>query len=109
MPETLYLIFALAIGFAVTTLLLRALPFVLLRRLRKSAFVRSLAVWMPVGILLILVVTTFHSTVSVAPAALWYGLMALAVTIAVHLILGRRTILSVGAGTLVFVLLVNLL
>ncbi|HEY9291698.1 MAG TPA: AzlD domain-containing protein [Microlunatus sp.] len=109
MAETVYLILALAIGFVVTTLILRALPFVLLRRLRKSAFVRSLAVWMPVGILLILVVTTFHSTIEVAPAALWYGFIALAVTVAVHLIFGRRTILSVGAGTLVFVLLVNLL
>ena len=33
---------------------------------------------------------------------------ALAATVAAHLLLGRRTLLSVGLGTFVFVLLVNL-
>lgn len=109
MPETGYLIMSLAVGFVITTLILRALPFALLRRLRASPFVRALSIWMPAGILLILVVTTFHSTVAAVPAGFVYGLIALAVTVAVHLIFGRRTLLSVASGTAVFVLLVNLL
>jgi branched-subunit amino acid transport protein AzlD len=104
-----YLIMTLAIGFVVTTLILRALPFALLRRLRTSPFIRALSIWMPVGILLILVVTTFHSTIAAVPGTIWYGLIALFVTVAVHLIFGRRTLLSVASGTAVFVLLVNLL
>ena len=36
------------------------------------------------------------------------GLIAAAVTIAAHLLGGRRTLLSVGLGTVTFVVLVNL-
>ncbi|MFF4213939.1 hypothetical protein ACFYZE_32235 [Streptomyces sp. NPDC001796] len=38
-----------------------------------------------------------------------YALLAVAVTIGVHLGLGRRTILSVGIGTVVYVVLLNAL
>ena len=38
-----------------------------------------------------------------------HALVATAVTVAVHLGCGRRTLLSVGAGTATFVMLVNVL
>ena len=63
---------------------------------------------MPVGILAILAVTAFRSSIAALPGTFGYALLALATTVAVHLTLGRRTILSVGAGTAVYVLLANL-
>ncbi|WP_276147117.1 hypothetical protein [Streptomyces sporangiiformans] len=48
-----------------------------------------------------------HGTVSADPHATPYALLAVAVTIGVHLAFGRRTILSVGAGTAVHVVLVS--
>ncbi|MFF7186484.1 hypothetical protein ACFZAR_14805 [Streptomyces sp. NPDC008222] len=41
--------------------------------------------------------------------ALLYALAAVAVTIGVHLVFGRRTILSVGLGTTVYVILLSAL
>ncbi|MER6123689.1 AzlD domain-containing protein [Streptomyces sp. NPDC001795] len=95
MPSTSYLIAVLAIVFTIT-LALRAVPFAVLGRLRGSAIVQRLAVWMPVGILAILAVTALHGTMTTDPHGTWYVLLAVAVTIGVHLAFGRRTILSVG-------------
>ena len=106
MPSTSYLIAVLAIVFSIT-LALRAAPFAVLGRLRDSAIVQRLAVWMPVGILAILAVTALHGTITTDGHGAWYALLAVAVTIGVHLAFGRRTILSVGAGTAVYVVLLN--
>ena len=38
---------------------------------------------------------------------LWKLLLAVAVTIASHLALGRRTLISIGLGTVTYVVLVN--
>ncbi|MBB5779194.1 branched-chain amino acid transporter permease [Nonomuraea jabiensis] len=108
MPGTAYLVAVLAIVFAIT-LALRAVPFAVLRRLRGSAIVRQLSVWMPVGILAILAVTALHGTIVAEPRATLYALLAVAVTAGVHLAFGRRTILSVGIGTAAYVVLVNAL
>ncbi|CAM04624.1 branched-subunit amino acid transport protein AzlD [Saccharopolyspora erythraea NRRL 2338] len=108
MPSTGYLVAVLAIVFAIT-LALRALPFAVLRLLRESRVVRALSLWMPVGILAILACTSLHGTVTAAPGAAPYALLAVAVTIGVHLVSGRRTILSVGIGTACYVVLVNVL
>ncbi|MBF4551693.1 branched-chain amino acid transporter AzlD [Pseudoclavibacter sp. RFBJ3] len=86
---------------------LRALPFVALKPLRDSKTVQRLSVWMPAGILAILAAVTFSDFASEPRTALWAAL-ALAVTVGVHLGLGRRTLLSVGLGTATFVVLVNL-
>lgn len=106
MPDTAYLVAVMAITFTIT-LALRAVPFAVLRPLRASATVRQLSVWMPVGILAILAVTALHGTISADPHATPYALLAVAVTAGVHLASGRRTILSVGIGTAVYVVLVN--
>ncbi|WP_328982572.1 AzlD domain-containing protein [Streptomyces mirabilis] len=108
MPSTSYLVTVLAIVF-VPTFALRALPFAVLRTLRGSALVRQLSVWMPVGILAILAVTALHGTITRDPHGTGYALLAVAVTIGVHLAFGRRTILSVGIGTAVYVVLLNTL
>ncbi|MFF4729754.1 branched-chain amino acid transporter permease [Streptomyces mirabilis] len=91
------------------TFALRAVPFAVLRTLRGSALVRQLSVWMPVGILAILAVTALHGTITRDPHGTGYALLAVAVTIGVHLACGRRTILSVGIGTAVYVVLLNTL
>lgn len=75
------------------------MPFAVLGRLRGSALVRQLSGWMPAGILLILAVTALHGTMTKDAHDAWYALLAVAVTIGVHLGFGRRTILSVGIGT----------
>ncbi|GAB7102200.1 hypothetical protein JCM4814A_05140 [Streptomyces phaeofaciens JCM 4814] len=81
----------------------------MLGRLRDSMIVRRLAAWMPVGILAILAVTALRGTIATDPHGTRYALLAVAVTIAVHLAFGRRTILSVGFGTAVYVVLLNAL
>jgi branched-subunit amino acid transport protein AzlD len=108
MPSTSYLVAVLAIVFTIT-LALRAVPFAVLGRLRGSAVVQRLSVWMPVGILAILAVTALHGTITTDRHGPWYALLAVAVTIGVHLAFGRRTILSVGIGTGVYVVLLNVL
>lgn len=106
-PGAGYLAAVLAIGFVIT-LGLRAVPFAILTPLRESAIVNQMAAWMPVGILAILAASTFADSAGQSGAHLLYAASAIAVTIAVHLLAGRRTLLSVGAGTLTYVLMLNL-
>ncbi|MGH7753544.1 MAG: branched-chain amino acid transporter permease, partial [Gemmatimonadales bacterium] len=104
MPETWYIVGVLAVVFTIT-LALRALPFVALRPLRKSALVRNLSLWMPAGILVILAGSTLRGEVMADAGHLMPVLAAVAVTAAAHLLGGRRTLLSVGLGTLSYVAL----
>jgi branched-subunit amino acid transport protein AzlD len=64
---------------------------------------------MPVGVLGILAVSAFRASVVALPGTTLSALLALAVSIAVHLVCDRRTLLSVTLGTAVYVCLVNLL
>jgi branched-subunit amino acid transport protein AzlD len=107
-PGTGYLLAVLAIA-SVITFALRAVPFVVLQPLRDSPAVAAMARWMPVGILVVLTASTLGGSIGAAPGRLVPVLIAVAVTIAAHLLGGRRTLLSVGLGTVTFVLLVNLL
>lgn len=107
MTGTGYLLAVMAIGFAIT-FALRAVPFAALQPLRESRLVADLALWMPVGILAILAVSTLRSSLGADDSRLLPAVLAAAVTVVVHLVGGRRTLLSVGAGTAAFVLLVNL-
>ncbi|WP_105565433.1 branched-chain amino acid transporter permease [Microbacterium halophytorum] len=106
-PSLWYIVAVFAIIFAIT-LALRAVPFLILKPLRESRIVRALSVWMPVGILAILAGATFRSTIVEHAGYLVPALIAAAVTVAAHLLGGRRTLLSVGLGTVTFVVLVNL-
>lgn len=108
MPDIAYILAVLAIVFTIT-LGLRALPFAALAALRESSLVSQLAVWMPAGILAILAASTFRGAVAADAPAAGLAVAAVVVTVATHLLGGRRTLLSVGAGTLFYVLLLNAL
>ncbi|HIW45327.1 MAG TPA: AzlD domain-containing protein [Candidatus Yaniella excrementigallinarum] len=105
-PATGYIIAVLAIMFGIT-FSLRALPFAILAKLRDSQFVNIMALWMPAGILALLAIALFYSTYSAPDTVLWKLLTAVGVTIASHLLLGRRTLVSIGLGTVTYVMLVN--
>lgn len=105
-PATWYIIAVVAIMFTVT-FTLRALPFAILAKLRDSKFVNIMALWMPAGILGLLAIVIFHSTATDPDTHVWKLLIAVAVTIVSHLLLGRRTLVSIGLGTVTYVILVN--
>lgn len=105
MLDLKYLAAVLATVFVIN-LALRAVPFAILQPLRKSRFVNTMAAWMPVGIVVILAASTLRSVAGDANR-LAYAAFAVVLTVGVHLLGGRRTLLSVGAGTLAYVLLVN--
>ena len=105
MLDLKYLAAVLATVFVIN-LALRAVPFAILQPLRKSRFVNTMAAWMPVGIVVILAASTFRS-VSGDGKHLGYAAIGVAITVGAHLFGGRRTLLSVGAGTFAYVLLVN--
>ncbi len=107
MPSVWYMIAAVAIG-GVITVLLRALPFAILKPLRKSRFVQALGQWMPAGLLVILAIFMLASEISARPGKLWILAIASAVTVITHLFVGRRALLSIFAGTTVYVVLLNL-
>ena len=92
MTPTLGYLLALLLIVFVIDFTLRALPFKILEPLRDSRFVSDMAVWMPPGIMLILVLST---------------LVATGVTVAVHLLSGRKLLWSVGAGTVAYIALLN--
>lgn len=97
------------IGLAgIITLALRALPFAMLKPLRRSKFVRSLGEWMPAGIVLILAVVVLRDEIVARGDMWWMALLATGVTVGVHLFCGRRVLLSIAAGTACYVTLVNL-
>lgn len=107
MPELGYLV-AVVIVSGLITILLRALPFALLKPLRKSQFVQRLGEWMPVGILLILAIVVLAGELTAQPHRVWVVGVAAAVTVLVHLFAGRRALVSIFAGTGVYILLLNL-
>ena len=102
-----YLVAVLATIFVIN-FSLRALPFAILKPLRESEVVAVMAGWRAAGILTIHAASTVLDTPGPAGPRLLPAGAATAVTILVHLLGGRRTLLSVGAGTLTYVLLVNL-
>ena len=108
MLDLKYLAAVLATVFVIN-LALRAVPFAILQPLRRSRFVNTMAAWMPVGIVVILAASTFRLFGGGGGSRVAYAAFAVALTVGVHLLGGRRTLLSVGAGTLAYVLLVNVL
>ena len=105
-PTLGYLLALLAITFVID-FTLRALPFKLLEPLRDSRFVSDMAVWMPPGIMLILVLSTLTQSAQESGDRWWAALVATGVTIAVHLLSGRKLLWSVGIGTVCYVALLN--
>ncbi|MEU7635141.1 branched-chain amino acid transporter permease [Streptomyces sp. NPDC059152] len=106
MPDTPYLIAAVAVSAAVTWAL-RALPFAALAPLRASRTVRYLSHRMPAGVMVILLVYCLRDLPVTEPRAL-APLVALAVTIGLHL-WRRNALLSILCGTTVHVVLASTL
>ena len=105
-PTLGYLLTLLAITFVID-FTLRALPFKVLEPLRDSRFVSDMAVWMPPGIMLILVLSTLTRGAQESGDRWWAALVATGVTVAVHLLSGRKLLWSVGIGTVCYVALLN--
>lgn len=102
---SLSMVAAVLIPVGIVTVLLRALPFSLLRVLKDSPFIGFLAVLMPVGVMTVLVVYTLLGY-SASPAYLLSALLALTVTLLLHW-RKRRADLSIFAGTALYMILVN--
>lgn len=99
---------ALLVGVAaVITWGLRALPFAALAPLRHSAVVRYLSVHMPVGVMVMLAIYTLRGPVEAGDGRqlLWLAI-AVVVTVGLHL-WRRQAVLSILAGTAVYVTLMS--
>ncbi|MBZ4321924.1 branched-chain amino acid transporter permease [Streptomyces huiliensis] len=105
MPDTGYLIAAVATAVAVTWAL-RALPFALLAPLRSSPLVVYLRKVMPVGVMVVLTVYTLRDFDPHLPDRAWPTALALAFTVVLHL-WRRNVLLSIAGGTVVHVLLAS--
>lgn len=102
-----YLLAVLAIVFVID-FALRALPFMALKPLRESDFVMNMGQWMPAGILMILAVVTLTQHSVSLPGYGWAAFAAGAITVASHLLSGRRMMVSILVGTASYVALINL-
>ncbi|MFD9127746.1 branched-chain amino acid transporter permease [Kitasatospora sp. NPDC059571] len=107
MPDTRYLIAAVAVSAAVTWAL-RALPFAALTPLRASRTVRYLSTRMPAGVMVILLVYCLRDLPLTHPGRLLAPVAALAVTVGLHL-WRRSALLSIIGGTAVHVALASTL
>ncbi|MGC0362518.1 branched-subunit amino acid transport protein AzlD [Rhodococcus sp. 27YEA15] len=105
MPEPSYLIAAVAV-MAVITFALRTIPFAILAPLRSSALVAYLGMYLPAGVMVILVMYSLRGvSVTSAPHGL-PELIAVSITVAVHL-WRRNAVLSIVLGTATYVALMN--
>jgi branched-subunit amino acid transport protein AzlD len=103
MPDTRYLLGLVLVSAAITWAL-RALPFAVLAPMRRSPRIGRLAAQLPLGVMIILALSTVRG-VSVDDAGRALGfLFAVAVTIALQL-WRRSFMLSIVAGTATYVLI----
>lgn len=107
MPDPRYLLAAVAVSAAVTWGL-RALPFTALTPLRASRTVQYLSTRMPAGVMVILLGYCLRSLPLTSLAGLVTPLLALAVTVGLHL-WRRNALLSILDGTAVNVVLASTL
>ncbi|MGR4010612.1 branched-chain amino acid transporter permease [Leucobacter sp. 1207-22] len=104
MTQTTYLLIAVLVS-GLITFALRALPFAILKPLRKNKFVQLLGQWMPAGILLMLAVVVLQESIVAAPSKWWIVLAASGVTIITHILTKRRALISIAVGTASYVAL----
>jgi branched-subunit amino acid transport protein AzlD len=107
MPDTRYLLGLVLVNAAVTWGL-RAVPFAVLAPMRRSPLVGRLAAQLPLGVMLILALSTVRG-VSFADGGRAAGFL-FAVGVTIGLQLWRRSfVLSIVAGTATYVLLSTVL
>src|SRR5690606_16429634 len=107
MTDPWYLLSGILIAGAITWAL-RALPFAMLAPIRHSRLLAYLGERMPLGIMIILAVYTVRLVDVVDIAAVGPAVVALAVTVGLHLWRSNMT-LSLFAGTGVYVLMMSLI
>jgi branched-subunit amino acid transport protein AzlD len=107
MPDTRYLVWLVLISAAITWGL-RAVPFAVLAPLRRSALAGRLAAKIPLGVMIILALSTVRG-VSLHDGGRAAGfVLAVGVTIALQL-WRRSSVLSIVAGTATYVLISTVL
>lgn len=109
MPSDLSPSYVLAglVVMGVVTVLLRLVPFVAMARLQNSHAVLWLGTHMPAGVMVVLVIYTLRDT-NAALASWFPAVLGMAVVIALHL-WRRSAVLSIFAGTAVYVAAASLL
>lgn len=100
------MVWAVLIPVCIVTVALRALPFSFLRLLKGSPFIEFLGVYMPVGVMTVLVVYTIGGATD-SPGGAVAALIASALTLGLHA-WRRSPGLSIFTGTLAYMALVNL-
>ena len=107
LPETVTpgMVWAVLIPVCFVTVALRALPFSFLKLLKGSPFIEFLGLYMPVGVMTVLVVYTIGGAAD-APGGIAAALIASAVTLGLHA-WRRAPGLSIFTGTLLYMVLVN--
>jgi branched-subunit amino acid transport protein AzlD len=105
-PDTTYLAATVAIA-ATITFALRAAPFAAINRLRSAPVVTYLGRHLPPGIMIILVAYLLRGTQLTHPPFGAVQLIPVAVTAATYT-WKRRMLLSMGAGTLTYALMLAL-
>lgn len=94
------------IPIAVVTVFLRWIPFGAARALKGSSLLSLLAITMPVGVMMVLVIYTLNSS-STNPGGWMATIIGVVATLAIHL-WRHNAALSILGGTAVYMLLVNL-
>ena len=100
------MVWAVLIPVCIVTVALRALPFSFLKLLKGSPFIEFLGVYMPVGVMTVLVVYTIGEATD-SPGGAAAALLASALTLGLHA-WRRSPALSILFGTGLYVALVNL-
>ncbi|MDT9409872.1 branched-chain amino acid transporter permease [Corynebacterium rouxii] len=99
-------VFAVIIPVAIVTVLLRQIPFAAVRLLNGSPLMGLLAMTMPVGVMVVLVMYTLYGSLE-APGGLVAALIASIGTLVLHW-WRRNSGLSIMGGTALYMVLVNL-
>ena len=105
MPDNGHIAVLVAVSAAVTWAL-RIVPFGVLAPMRHSAVVKYLSVHMPVGVMVMLALYTLRHAPESGARELGWLLIAVAVTIGLHLWRGHALV-SILAGTAVYVVLMS--
>lgn len=105
MVDSTYALSAIA-AMAVITFGLRALPFLAARWLEKSPRVRALGRFLPLAVMSLLLLHTAIGSAHNNPQGPWAELAAVTVTMALQWV-WRQPLLSILAGTALYVLLRN--
>lgn len=99
-------VFAVIIPVAIVTVLLRQIPFTAVRLLKGSPLMGLLAMTMPVGVMVVLVMYTLYGSLE-TPGGLVAALIASIGTLVLHW-WRRNPGLSIMGGTALYMVLVNL-